>query len=88
MPKTREGEDGEEVEAKRSWFSSFLRGKGRGGGGGGEGEGRVPRQFQLSTNHSRLDVCHQFINLLFGMEDVGFVFDSQNWRFVVGTFFF
>ena len=65
-------------EARRSWFSSFLRQKKK----GGEQSHHVPTQFQLTTNHSRLDVCHQFINLLFGMDDVGFEFDSQKWRFV------
>ena len=39
--------------------------------------------MQLSTNHSRLNVVHQFINLLFGTNDVTFTFDSKKYRFTV-----
>jgi hypothetical protein len=66
---------GEET-ARRSWFSTFIRQQ-------KQPAGSIPTRVQLSTNLSRLNVVHQFINLLFGTNDVTFAFDSKKYRFTV-----
>ena len=66
---------GEET-ARRSWFSTFIRQQ-------KVPAMSIPTRVQLSTDHSRLNVVHQFINLLFGTNDVTFTFDSKKYRFTV-----